>query len=231
MWPANGRDMKLIAIDTALEACSVGVATDDATILHSEAVDRAHQVRLFPMMRAAMAEAGLRFEALDRIAVTIGPGSFTGIRIGVAAARGLALVTKAPVVGITTLAVHAESAADKLAGRSVLVVLPARGDLYYAQLFGADLSVLGPPRIAPAGALAEEAHNAKALLAGAGADTIAAALGGDAAARVVHRRSAPDIAALVRVARTTAVADEPPKPLYLRPPDAEPQPDRAVARR
>ena len=221
--------MKLVAIDTALEACSVGVATRHATVLRSEVVERAHQVRLFPMMQAAMAEAGIRFEALDRIGVTVGPGSFTGIRIGVAAARGLALVTKAPVVGVTTLAVHAESAAGQLSGRPLLVVLPARADLLYAQLFAADLSPLGPPRIASAVELAQEARSANALLAGSGADAIAALLGGDAA-RIVHRNSAPDIAALVRVVRAAPLPEESPKPLYLRPPDAAPQPNRAVAR-
>jgi len=221
--------MNLVAIDTALEACSVGVVASDLTVLRSEEVGRRQQVRLFPMMKEAMAEAGLAFEALDRIGVTIGPGSFTGIRIGVAAARGLALVTKAPVVGVTTLEVHAESAASRLEGRPLLVALPARGDLLYAQLFAADLAPRGPPRVASIAELVAEARDANALLAGSGADAIAAALGDDVP-RVLHRSSAPDIAALVRVVRRAPISNEAPKPLYLRPPDAVPQPNRAVAR-
>jgi tRNA threonylcarbamoyladenosine biosynthesis protein TsaB len=220
--------MNFVAIDTSLEACSVGVVAGSVTVLRSEEVGRAHQVRLFTMMQEAMAEAGVAFDALDRIGVTIGPGSFTGIRIGVAAARGLALVTKKPIAGVTTLAVHAESAAAHLSGHPLLAVLPARGDQLYAQLFAADLSPRGAPRIASADELAEEVRAADAMLAGAGADAIAPLVRG--ASRVVHRNSAPEVDALVRTVRRAAVSSEPPKPLYLRPPDAVPQPNRAVAR-
>ena len=103
--------MNLLAIDTALEACSVGVAVDGGSpVFVSETIGRGHAERLFGMISAAMEQAGIGYAALDRIAVTIGPGSFTGIRVGIAAARGLALVTGCPVAGIGTLAVLAESA-------------------------------------------------------------------------------------------------------------------------
>lgn len=223
--------MKLLAIDTALEACSVGVATGRATILRSEDVGRGHQERLFGMIAAAMAEAGIAFAELERIAVTVGPGSFTGIRVGVAAARGFALVTHAPAVGITTLAVHAESAAPQLAGRSLIAAIVARGDTLYGQLFAPDLTPRGEPRAAPAADFAAEARASDAMLAGSGAEVIATVLGDEAADRIIHRRSAPDIAALVRLARKAPLSDAPPKPLYLRPPDARPKHDVAVARR
>ena len=224
--------MRLLAIDTALEACSVGVLNNaGASFLRSEEVGRGHQERLFLMIAAVMAEAGIGFDALDRIAVTVGPGSFTGIRVGIAAARGFALVTKVPIVGVTTLAVHAESAAGQLGGRLLMVVLPARADRLYGQMFAPDLSPRGEPRLASLKELAAEAEEAGAMLAGSGAEAIAAAIGGDTESRIIHRRSAPDIAALLNLARRASPPQESPKPLYLGSPDARPRLDSVVTRR
>lgn len=222
--------MKLLAFDTAFDACSVGVDTGNGSpVLRSEEAGRAHQERLFPMITAALAEAGTVIADLDRIVVTIGPGSFTGIRVGVAAARGFALVTKAPAIGVTTLAVHAEKAAEKAPGRQIVAVIPARGAGLYSQSFDRDLTPLDEPHIANAQALAAEVRDRDAMLAGPGADAVADALGGDAAQRIAHRDAAPDVAALVRLARRVPLSDIPPKPLYLRPPDVEP-PLHAAAR-
>jgi tRNA threonylcarbamoyl adenosine modification protein YeaZ len=182
------------------------------------------------MIAEAMAEAGLAIADLDRIVVTIGPGSFTGIRVGVAAARGFALVTEAPAIGVTTLAVHAEAAAGILPGRRVLSAIPARGAMLYAQSFDHDLTPFGEPRIASAGELASEARERDAMLAGPGADAVALALGGDAEERIVHRHAAPDIGALIRLARRAPASDAPPRPLYLRPPDAQIRHDAMAAR-
>jgi tRNA threonylcarbamoyl adenosine modification protein YeaZ len=223
--------MKLLAFDTAFDACSVGVDIDNGgPVLRSEEVGRAHQERLFPMIMAAMAEAGIAIADLDRIVVTIGPGSFTGIRVGVAAARGFALVTRAPAIGVTTLAVHAEAAAEKAPGRRVLAAIPARGATFYGQSFDHDLAPFAGPRIASAGELASEAHERDTVLAGPGADAVAAAIGGEGRQRIVHRHAVPDIAALVRLARRAPLSAAPPKPLYLRPPDAQPRADAAVSR-
>ena len=128
--------MNLLAIDTALEACSVGVAAaGGAPVLRSEIIGRGHAERLFGMVSSAMAEAGVAFPALDRIAVTTGPGSFTGIRVGIAAARGLALVVGCPVIGIGTLPLVAAAARDGHGPRPVLAVLDAKRDEVYAQAF------------------------------------------------------------------------------------------------
>jgi tRNA threonylcarbamoyladenosine biosynthesis protein TsaB len=224
--------MKLLAFDTAFEACSVGVDTGTGSpVLRSEMVGRAHQEQLFPMIAAAMAEAGITAADLDRIVVTVGPGSFTGIRVGVAAARGFALVTRAPAIGVTTLAVHAEAAADKMPGRRVLAAIPARDGMLYAQSFERDLTPFGEPRVASATELATEARERDALLAGPGADAVAIALGdANAAKRIVHRDPVPDVAALVRLARRAHFSGESPRPLYLRPPDVKPRTDATVAR-
>jgi tRNA threonylcarbamoyl adenosine modification protein YeaZ len=220
--------MRLIAIDTSAEACSVGVTVDGADVLRSEVIGRAHAERLMPMVAEAMAAAGLAFADLERIAVTVGPGSFTGVRIGVAAARGLTLATGAPAVAIGTLAVHAEDARAVAGAVPVVVAIAAgRGEIY-AQRFAPDGRPASEPALGAAEIFARLTDHA-AVLAGSGADALAATSGSEA--RIVHRRAAPDIAALVRLARVAPAQTEAPRPLYLRAPDAKPQTNARVARR
>ena len=221
--------MRLLAIDTSADACSVAVAVDGReVVVRSAMVGRAHAERLMPMVAEAMAAAGLGFADLERIAVTVGPGSFTGVRIGVAAARGLALATGAQAVGIGTLAVHAADAQASAGKVAVVVALAAgRGEIY-AQGFAANGDATSEPQLAAPERVAALVEG-DAVLAGSGADTLAAVVAGDR--RIVHRRSAPDIATLLRMAATAPAQSAPPRPLYLRPPDAKPQLVGQVGRR
>ena len=222
--------MRLLAIDTALEACSVGVIGDGEPVFRSEVVGRGHAEILMGQIESAMAEADLAFTDLDRIAVIVGPGSFTGLRVGIAAARGLALVAGKPAVGIGTLAVHAEAARATHGPRKVLAVLDAgRGEIYGA-VFAADGSEVEP---ASAGSPQHFAALIEGgmLVAGSGADLVVALLPIGAEARVAHRHSAPDIAAFCRLALAAPAPTAAPRPLYLRPPDAKPQTAAMIARR
>ncbi len=218
--------MRLLAIDTALEACSVGVVDGESTITRTENIGRGHAEILMGQVESALAEAGLEFADLDRIAVVVGPGSFTGLRVGIAAARGFALVTGKPALGVGTLAVHA--AAGR--GAPVLATLAAgRGEIY-AQFFAADGSEAGPARVASPAVFAAEMA-AETVLAGSGSDLVIAALPMDVRPRVIHRDAAPDIATLCRVALAAPDPTAAPKPLYIRPPDAKPQGAAKIAHR
>ena len=98
--------MRILAIDTALEACAAAVLdTAQGIVLARESVamTRGHAEALMPLIARVMEASGGGFDALDRIAVTVGPGSFTGLRVGIAAARGFALATNKPAIGLTTL--------------------------------------------------------------------------------------------------------------------------------
>ncbi|MCB1488191.1 MAG: tRNA (adenosine(37)-N6)-threonylcarbamoyltransferase complex dimerization subunit type 1 TsaB [Bauldia sp.] len=227
--------MNLLAIDTALEACSVAVARDgEPSVIASEMIGRGHAERLFAMIGAAMAEAGLAYSDLDRIAVTIGPGSFTGLRVGIAAARGLALVVGCPVVGIGTLAVLAAEARGKAGPVPVLATLDARRGEVYAQLFDGDGAPLGEAEAdAPAAIAARLASQFApgALIAGSGAALVAAELGEGADSRIVPVAATPDMASLVRLALEAPPPGASPRPLYVRAPDAKPQSAAAVQRR
>lgn len=222
---------RILAIDTSLEDCAVAIAAGSRVAIVRETIGRGHAERLFGMVEAALAEAGLRLGDIDRFAVTTGPGSFTGIRVGVAAARGFALATGRPAFGISTLAAHAAEA-RAMAGRvSVLAVLPAKGGEAFAQLFLADGSSAGLPEAAQHAALAILAFDAGAVLAGAGADAVAAAWPSFPAPEIVHCRSAPDIRTVLDLASFAGPEASPPRPLYIRPPDAAPATGFAVARR
>jgi tRNA threonylcarbamoyladenosine biosynthesis protein TsaB len=101
----------VLAFDTSAGACSAAVLGGDGTVLarRCEALERGHAERLLPMLRDVLAEAGVEIADLALLAVTIGPGTFTGIRIGLAAARGLALASGLPLVGVTSLEAVAAS--------------------------------------------------------------------------------------------------------------------------
>ncbi|MCX5580706.1 tRNA (adenosine(37)-N6)-threonylcarbamoyltransferase complex dimerization subunit type 1 TsaB [Kaistia terrae] len=219
--------MTLLAIDTALENCSVGLSTGGAVFLRAQTIGKGHAELLMPEIAALLAEAGLPAAAITRLAVSVGPGSFTGLRVGIAAARGLALVNRIPVVGVTTLLSHAALAAsERQAGRDrpILALLPARGDELYGQLFTAALEPVGEAVLASIEHFSEIAAQSDADLAGAGATRL------DRPDRVIHARSAPDIGILLELGARLDPAAHPPKPLYIKPPDAKPQLHKGIAR-
>jgi tRNA threonylcarbamoyladenosine biosynthesis protein TsaB len=223
------RRMNLLAIDTALDRCSVGVAASGRPpVLVSETIGRGHAERLFGMISAAISEAEQELKDLDRIAVTIGPGSFTGLRVGIAAARGLALVIGCPVVGIGTLDAIAEKARILAGNVPVLAALDAKRGEIYAQAFDGDGRALSEPEVGPAARFGSLLGDGMAI-AGSGARLVRREV--NSAGAIIHEESAPDIAAVVRLG--LAAATEPtgsPRPLYLRPPDAKPQTAAAIAR-
>ena len=98
--------MLVLAIDTALEACSAAVFDAAQGTFRHESLPmiRGHAEALLPLLARVMKQSAVSFSAFDRVAVTVGPGSFTGLRVGIAAARGIGLAAKKPVIGITTLA-------------------------------------------------------------------------------------------------------------------------------
>lgn len=168
-----------------------------------------------------MGQGGLTFADLDRLAVTTGPGSFTGLRVGIAAVRGFALVAGCPVIGIGNLEIHARCARTLVGPVPVLAATPAaRGDVY-GQLFTTDGAPVTAARVAPAAQFADD-MTAGCMIAGSAAQLVADAgnFGGE---RIAHRRNEPDMATLCALAAQAKPPDEPVKPLYLRPPDAKPQ--------
>ncbi|MES2885810.1 MAG: tRNA (adenosine(37)-N6)-threonylcarbamoyltransferase complex dimerization subunit type 1 TsaB [Pseudomonadota bacterium] len=124
--------MKLLALDTATEACSAAVWVEGAVHARFEIVGRDHTRRLIPIVTAVLAEAGLRYSQLDGLVCGLGPGSFAGVRIGVAFAKGVALAHALPVVGVSSLALLAQGALSAASAQRVLVAIDARmGEVYF----------------------------------------------------------------------------------------------------
>ncbi|MDJ0930887.1 tRNA (adenosine(37)-N6)-threonylcarbamoyltransferase complex dimerization subunit type 1 TsaB [Breoghania sp.] len=210
--------MTLLALDTALSRCSTAVLKDDGTLTAlSEELGRGHAERLADMVSEVMAEAGVGFADLKRIAVTVGPGSFTGLRVALSLARGFAVVWPAELVGVTTLAAIAEGARKTAGENPLAVALPARAGEVYAQLFDPDGAPVGEPEAIEAKTFAERLP-ASARLVGAAADRIAEIR---PELEIVDRTPAPDIASVARLG--LSALEGAPMPLYLKPPDAKPQ--------
>jgi tRNA threonylcarbamoyladenosine biosynthesis protein TsaB len=150
--------MNLIAIDTATEACSVALWQNGAVLEHYEVAGRSHSARLPLMFAALLAEAGLHVSQLDGLVSGIGPGSFAGVRIGVSFAKGLALGSGLPVVGVSSLAMLAQAALVARAEATVLAAIDARMDEVYFGVYRAQAGVamlLAPEQVCPAAATAE----------------------------------------------------------------------------
>jgi tRNA threonylcarbamoyl adenosine modification protein YeaZ len=216
--------MHVLALDTALAACSVAVFDTKRGILASVSLPmrRGHAEALLPQIEQTMEEAGLRFSDLDRVAVTVGPGSFTGLRVGVSAARGIALAAGKPAVGITTLAAFAAPALIVAQGVPVLAVIDARNNQVYVQSFG-DGGSVPEPRIARLAEALDLATAGPVRIAGSGAGLLIAAWPQDRSPPLaVDTGDAPDVQWVARLGATASL-DAAPKPFYLRAPDARPQ--------
>ena len=215
----------VLAFDAAGAACSAAVFRGGRVVSRRfEAMTRGHAEALVPMIQAVMAEAGLSYGDLDVIAVTVGPGGFTGVRIGLATARGLALAAARPLLGVTNFEAVAHAVPETArGGHDLLVVLDAKRAEVYAQRFPADATTGAPPMLAAPEALAAELARRPALLAGDAVDRVAPLVA--AAGSEIRCAQAPgptDAAQVAALAATRAVPspDAPlPRPLYLRAPD------------
>ena len=144
--------MLILAIDTALDACAAAVLDTRASKLiaqESQAMKRGHAEALMPLIARVMKESGVAFAALDRIAVTTGPGSFTGLRVGLSAARGIGLAAGKPVVGLTTLSAYAAPIVSENGEHPIISAIDARHDQVYFQVVSGNGSSLIRPKVAP----------------------------------------------------------------------------------
>jgi tRNA threonylcarbamoyladenosine biosynthesis protein TsaB len=168
--------MRVLAIDTALAACSAAVLdTEHGGILASDSLSmtRGHAEALMPLIYHVMQHAQMAFADLDRVAVTTGPGSFTGLRVGISAARGIALATDKPAVGVSTLTVYAAPLLADDDSTPVIAAIDARHDHVYLQVFGVGGRVLIAPRLAPMSDAVRAASDAQSRIVGSAAQSIA----------------------------------------------------------
>ena len=224
--------MRILGFDTATSACSAAVWEDGRIAARRfEPMSRGQSERLMPMVREVLSEAGADFPDLDLLAVTTGPGAFTGLRIGLAAARGMALAGDLACFGVTTLdAVAAGVSETERQKANVLVVLNSKRAEVYAQAFRSDLRPLSEAQaLMPADLAALMANGEgdadRVLVAGDGAGQVIQALKDKGIEAVLSTApGVPDAATVAAIAAERWSSDqpaEPLRPLYLRPPDAK----------
>jgi tRNA threonylcarbamoyladenosine biosynthesis protein TsaB len=211
--------MKILAVDTALGACSVAVLRDERILAHRWIeMARGHAEALAPMVQEAM--AGIAFDSLDRLAVTTGPGTFTGQRVGLAFMRGLRLALNKPLIGVATLeAIAAASLSDTVLERNAkaAAIHDAKRDEAYLALWQNGQLMLDPVVLPFAEAVTRIRAFGPCVLAGTGAPTAGASLGEAFALSMVRQ---PDALWVARLAMGRPDCG-PPGPLYLRAPDAK----------
>jgi len=214
--------MRVLVIDSATEACSVALFEGDALLDgRYEVIGRGHAERLVPMI----SELPGRGRA-QRIAVSLGPGSFTGVRIGLAAARGLAVAAELPCVGITTFEAVAEPAFDEVGAATLVAAIESKREEIFLQAFNAAREPLGEAFAAAPEDAARRLPAGDLVVAGDAAERLVAGLG--RVSRIAEASGPPRAAcvAMIGARRVQAgTVGDLPRPFYLRPPDARPMMD------
>jgi tRNA threonylcarbamoyl adenosine modification protein YeaZ len=210
--------MRVLAIDTALNtvsACVFDTAEDRTVASEILPIERGHDEHLLPLVERVLAQTDYGLDGIDRIAVTIGPGSFTGIRIGIAAARAMGLVRGLPVIGIPTLIAFAAPYIGK-SEFAVASLIDARHGQVYAQVFSAIGKCIVEPRMVAVGAAVRLIGSGPVYLTGNAAPVAAIeAWSAGLKAEVAGETGAPDIAYVARLGALAEPSASPPLPLYL----------------
>ncbi len=222
--------MIVLGLDTALSACSAAIvdsATGESLASRLVRLDVGHAELLPGMVRDVVHTAGLGFAGIDRIAVTIGPGTFTGVRIGLAFARGLGLALGRSVVGVSTLQALAANVKDNYKRLPIAVAIDARRSVYL-QIFSPDLSAFTEPKALVSDCAASELPEEPVIAAGSGARFLQVAGRADS----VQLSSGPALpdATVVALLGASITPGPPPSPMYLRPPVAGAPPERPFPR-
>ena len=224
-------DPSILAIDTATRGCSVALwQGGDVIGSAAEEMERGQSAALMPMIVKVLKESGRDFADLNAFAVTIGPGAFTGLRIGLAAARGMALAANLPVIGVSTLeAVAGAVPEQERQGKTILVALDSKRADHYVQLFSATLEPLGEPQTSlpedlpklnfPTGLLS----NGLLIVGDATSSTVEALSNQNFTVQASAASGLPDAKVIAALAAARWQQGERPQsmpqPLYLRAPD------------
>ena len=227
--------MLILAIDTALEACSAAlhnVATGETVARETLPMTRGHAEALIPLIERIMKESACEFSELDAFAVTVGPGSFTGLRVGLSAARGFGLATGKPVIGVSTLATLAAPLLAIDDNIPVVAAIDARHGNLYIQMFGPGGRILVTPRVMTIKDAVRAVAIGPARLTGSGAPLLAEAWPtSERPPLEIFPTATPDPVWLARLASVADPARSEPRPMYLKEADAKPQTAGRIARK
>ena len=225
--------MRILAIDTALDACAACVATDasdDLLAQESMVLARGHAEALLPLVERVISRIEGGFESLDRVAVTVGPGSYTGLRVGLSAARAIGLATGVPVVGVTTLSALLAPLLALNGDGLIAAAIDARHGAVYLQAMSVGEGIVVHPSLLKLDEAVERLGTGPLTLIGSGAPALAAAAKSRGVEAEVAGTGAPEIAWVASLGIVADPAQAMARPLYLRGPDAQPQDHARLAR-
>ena len=226
--------MRVLAIDTALGACAAAVLDSQAgAILAAESIGmvRGHAEAVMPLIARVMDAARSEFNELNRIAVTVGPGSFTGLRVGISAARGIALAAGRPAIGLSTLSALAAPHVAARSGDTIIAAIDARNEQVYFQVFAPNGVTVVTPRLDRVRAAVRAVPVGPTVITGSGAMLVASHWPSGSPVPRVEDHAGPGHRLGRAPRRRRAGGGGPPKPLYLRRPDARPQDAGRLPRR
>lgn len=219
--------MRILALDTALGLCSACVldgTTGETLSAESLIMDKGHAESLMPLIERVIARVPRKFDTIERVAVSVGPGSFTGLRVALAAARAFGVALRVPVVGVTTLSAFALPYLFDDTGRVIASVIDARHDHLYAQVMSNDGQILVAPDVISITAMADRLSGQPIRVIGTGARLLEHVLidrGEDVLCD--GDLPGPDIESVAHLGLIATPHLAPPTPMYLKPPDALPQ--------
>ncbi|WP_455466325.1 tRNA (adenosine(37)-N6)-threonylcarbamoyltransferase complex dimerization subunit type 1 TsaB [Bartonella sp. B39] len=226
--------MLILAIDTASIYCAVALIHHKSVIARiSERMNKGHAEKLIGYIAQVTDQANITLNQVDRIAVNIGPGSFTGVRVGVSTARALALALKIPAIGVSALEALAAQTSNQNTRSAITVVIEAGRDMFYHQNFNEDLTPLGDPRLKTIENILEDLPQ-QTILTGPAADIVALYIKNNKLNRKIVQdqifREAADVVSYAHLAANKKPQDSP-RPLYLRNADTKKQTDFALPRK
>lgn len=225
--------MSVLAIDTAHAAVAACVIDKQGVALSSESqpMTRGHSEALLPLVSRVLQSAGIRFSDLTRVAVVVGPGSFTGIRIGISAARAIGLASRIPVVGVASLPAFAAPLISTDASGVIAAAIDAKHGQVYVQGFSSKGNAVLPPRVAKVRDAVRALGAGPLRLVGSGAAMMAIeAWSMGMEADVIGDAASPDIFYVARLGLLVDPDQAPARPLYLKAPDAKPPSGGVIAR-
>lgn len=227
--------MRVLAIDTALGACSACIlesGSPEPVSRETLLMERGHAEALMPLVERVVSATEGGFSSIDRVAVTIGPGSFTGLRVGISAARAIALAAGVPVVGVTTLSALLAPLVAAGDRRLLAAAIDARhGAVFFQAVAPGGRSVVAPSHISVRDAVRFLGSGPVALTGSAAALVATEAAQAGVLVSLSEAEYAPDVSWVARLGLAADPGSALPKPLYLRAPDARPQDAARIARR
>jgi tRNA threonylcarbamoyladenosine biosynthesis protein TsaB len=227
--------LRVLAIDTALGACSACILQAgevEPIARETLMMERGHAEALLPLIDRVASQVEGGFSTLGRVAVTIGPGSYTGLRVGIAAARAIGLAAGIPVVGVATLSAYLAPLMTGDRRGVIAAAIDAKHGQVYVQAIGAGGRAIIPASLMGLREAVRVLGSGPVLLSGSGAPLLAAeAWGQGIDVTVTEAPLAPEISWVARVGALADPSQALPKPLYLRGPDAKPQEGARIARR